>query len=321
MSEYDARIQALLEQTSDDWGEPEENVKNLVPYGIDLIDRALYGIDLINGELVMVMGEEKRRKTTFVTNVLINMFMGNKPEKKPLTIIDTLESSMRPRRYRDTMISNVASRYLLERGHKAGEFCPKCNDNYCHELQITPEFLMFRKRSPIQAEAIEYAIWEMYKWNLMVYGAGINEGHTRNLKLAKERWIRHIQEDGAKMIVSDHVQQYAFGEGITSDYEKQIRAVSEIGEVVGEYGVAFFLISQVSLTSLREAAQGIGSVNAAGGKKGQQEANVVFLVGYEDGANRMKINIQESRRAATIKNMYHPIEPKSGAFYGQAYKD
>lgn len=319
--EYDPRIQALLDQAQDDWGDPEINQSNLVPYGIEMLDKALYGVDIVNGELIMVLGEEKRRKTTFVVNVLINMFMGKKPKEKPLVLIDTLESSMRPRRYRDTLIANLASRSILRLGHRPGEYCPICRDAVCKELKLTPEFLRFRQRTQTQEMAIAQAMEEMYAWPLMLYGPGIGEGHTRNLTSARDRWTKHIQEDGAKIIVSDHVQQYSFGEGIVSDYEKQIRAVAEIGEVVGEHAVAFFLISQVSLTSIREAASGTGSIGAAGGRKGQQEANTVFLVGYEEGANRMKINIQESRKASAIRNIYHPLEPMSGAFYGAAYRE
>lgn len=318
---YDPHISALLDQCADDWGKPEENVKNLLPYGIEPFDRALYGIDIVNGELILVQGEEKNCKTTFLINVLINSMLARQPEEKPLWNIDTLESSMNPKRYRDTLIANLATRKLLRDGHKHREYCPVCHSDACRQLDLSPEFLRYNKRSEAQQEAIDWAVDVMRTWPLMIHGASPKQGDTRDLstsvigtKNRVSRWERLIQEEGVKVVVTDHVQQYGFEDNPTDD-EKQIRAVAAISDVVARYGIACFLISQVSLTSAREAAMG-GKLVAAGGAKGAQEANVVFSVRYK-GESKMHIAIEESRRAASF-GVWHPLEDVSGAFYGAA---
>jgi len=346
MNLYEPDIKSLLAQTKDDWGDPEENRAHLIPYGIDVFDQYLYGIDIINGELILIMGQEKRRKTTFAINVVVNFMMADSLEVKPVTVIDTLESGMTPIRYRDQLIANLASRWLISEGHMPRGSCAECAADKCRQLTLTPEFLRFRERTPPQKQAIDYAIDTMASWPLFIFGASPRQGGTRNLltsvkggRVIKDtwhhmwrqehltvvdsdstkisRWEFMIEEFGAKIFLSDHVQQYSFDNEI-SDYEKQLRAVSAISDAVSMHKIAALVLSQVSLGSVRSSQGGMGRIGAMGGSKLAQEANVAMSTHYDpDTGGFMTISLEESRKSG----MFHVIqrlEDRSGAFYGQA---
>jgi len=317
---YDPTIQALLDQCETDWGDPIKNRETLIPYGIKPIDMALYGIDPA-GELIVVQGEEKNRKTTFVANVICNFMTWDRLKNKPMTNIDTLESGMRPPKYRDMLISIMATRYLISQGHRPHSYCPVCNSATCRELGISPKFLKYNTRTKTQQEAIAYARDVMNTWPLLIHGASIKQGNTRNLQEAalgsrdkEARWLRLMSEYGMQILVVDHGQQYQWGDTPT-DYEKQVRSVSTTGDFVSQYGIACLLLSQVSLTSVREVKQGGGKLIAAGGSKYAQEANTVFSIKYKPGI--VKIHIEESRDAGSFP-VWQRIEDVSGTFYGDA---
>src|SRR5512143_3184841 len=120
-------IRTLIKQCEQDWGDPVANRTMLLPTGLTPLDKAVYGLDTINGEVVLIQGPEKQRKSTLVANIIVNYMMSAKPAEKPLTVIDTLESGMLPRRYRDFLISMVATQYVFDMGHVAGAYCPACN--------------------------------------------------------------------------------------------------------------------------------------------------------------------------------------------------
>lgn len=321
-TEYNPTIQSLVEHNAEHWGDQEANRERLIPYGIRPIDKALYGLDPA-GEFIVIQGEEKNRKTTLVTNILTNFMTWGKLKVKPHTNIDTLESGMRPEKYKDVLLSMLASKVLMSFGHRPHEHCPACDASVCRELGITYKFLRFNKRSAAQKEAIDVASDILYQWPLTIHGASIRQGNTRSLadavagdKKQTARWIRLIEEYGMQILVVDHVQQYAFADEPT-DYEKQVRAVSAIGDFVSQYGVTCLMLSQVSLTSVREVKASGGKLVAAGGSKAAQEANTVFSVAYKPNSGVMRIKIEESRDAGTF-SVWQRLEDQSGVFYGEA---
>ncbi len=311
--EYSPHISHLIERAlAKDWGNPEENRKGLIPFGVKPLDLALYGIDTTNGDLIVIQGAEKNRKTTVAVNFVLNALTNKDFEDKPLTVIDTLESSMQPPRYRDTLIANMATRYLVSKGHKPKEACPACGENRCRQLGISPEFLRYHSRTPEQQEAIDYAIETLRDIPMLIYGANPVEGNTRDLAISAKRWEYLIKHAGAKLFVIDHLQQYQFKDD-PSDYEKQLRAISVISDIVAQYSVAVFLLSQISMTSQREAQMGTGKYYAAGGRRAAAEASTVFSVDYESGSGKVCITIEASRKASSL-SVWVDIDDVSGAF-------
>ena len=325
--EYDPRIQSLLAQCDDDWGDPTKNRENLIPYGILPIDKALYGIDPF-GEIIVIQGEEKNRKTTFLANVVCNIMTREQLKVKPVINIDSLESGMRPQKYRDTLISIMATRYLISQSHQPRTFCHACGTEVCRHIGISPKFLRYMTRTEEQKEAIEWAKAEMDKWPLLIHGASLKQGNTRSLQGATKgskdkqaRWLRLVEVFGMQILVVDHVQQYAFSDEPT-DYEKQIRAVSALADFSTQHGNVVMALSQVSLTSVREIKNngGQGKLVAAGGAKAAQEANTVFSTSYKPDSGVMKIKIEESRDAGSFP-VWQRVEDVSGCFYGEASRE
>lgn len=321
---YDPTIQNLVAQAKSDWGSPELNRQNLIPYGIDLLDRALWGIDIIDGELIVIIGAHKQRKTTLWLNVCINIMTARHLTRKPRIVIDTLESGMPPRKYRDTIIANLASRHLFDMGHTPINYCQACDTSICNELKLSAKFLRYRTRSKAQNESIEYALDTMASddWNLLIYGSHPDQGNVRNLKNAVEdkesRWIRLIEEEGVDIFAVDHLQQYNLRSGTDNEYEKQQRVISVMGSVVAMYNVAVVMLSQVSLKSIREAAAGAGELTASGGNKSAQEGNVVMVTKYDrDTPNKMGIKIGDAREAGSL-SLIQDLNKTSGAFFGEA---
>ncbi len=190
---------------------------------------------------------------------------------------------------------------------------------------ISPEFLRFNTRKDEQQKAIEMAKEITAGWPLQIYGANDKEGDTRSLLNSvvgstdmESRWRYLIHNFGAQVFVTDHLQQYAFFENLT-DYEKQLRAISAVSDVVAAEKVITLMISQISLTSQREAQQGIGKYNASGGRKAAQEATNVISVNYESGSGQVCITLEDSRRSQSF-SVWQPLEDVSGAFYGEAAK-
>ncbi len=214
----------------------------------------------------------------------------------------------------------------MQQGHSPQGMCRKCGTDLCKEMGISPDFLRYNTRTPQQKVAIEYALATIREWPIFIYGANLKQGDTRNLKKAmqldtKSRWQVLIEEIGAKIFVTDHVQQYQLhGVVAPSDYEKQIQAVAAVGDVVSQWNIVCLMLSQISLTSIREARNQAGKLTASGGSKAHQEANVIFSVAYKSGEGILKMAIEEARNASSFA-VWQTIEDVSGSFYGAATSD
>ncbi len=316
-------IQHLISECEADWGDPIANRAVLLPTGLAPLDKAVYGLDVVNGEVVLVQGPEKQRKSTLVANIIVNYMMSPRPVEKPLTVIDTLESGMPPKRYRDFLISMVATQMLFDLGHVHGAYCPVCNAPQCKEMGISPDFLRYNSRTATQAEMIQEAMNIISRWRLHIYGASDAEGHSRNLvasvigtKDLSSRWKHLIDDYDAKVFVTDHLQQYSFDGGFLTDYEKQIRTIAAVSDIVAARQIVCLLISQISLTSQREAASGTGKYTASGGRKAAAESTSIISVNYEGGSSECCITLEDSRKSAPF-SMYTSLEPASGRFYGE----
>ena len=323
---YNPELQSighLISLCEADWGDPISNRTMLLPTGLTPLDKAVYGLDTINGEVVLIQGPEKQRKSTLVANIIVNYMLSARPAEKPLTVIDTLESGMQPKRYRDLLISLVATQVLFDLGHVHGTYCPACNAPQCMQMGINPEFLRYNTRTDTQTEAIKEAMNIISRFPLHIYGAANEEGSTRSLarsvlgtKDLSSRWSYLIDEYGARVFVTDHLQQYSFEGEIVSDYEKQIRTISAVSDTVAARQIVCLLLSQISLTSQREAASGTGKYTATGGRKAAAESTSIISVNYESGASDMCITLEDSRKSAPF-SMYTNLEPASGRFYGE----
>lgn len=316
-TEYDPTIQGLLQLAEAQWGNDsvKENRKRLVPYGFKWLDLALWGIDVSNGEFIGIQGPEKGRKSTFLMNIVANMqqWFVDQDRKPPLVVIDTLESGMTPIRYRDALVSLMATRALQAFGHKLIGVCPRCKGS-CKEIGFSPEFLMYNQKTEEQMRALGAAIRQMKYWNLHIYGASLLEGMTRDLDRSIKRW-KELADQDAKIFVTDHIQQYSIRKAFNA-YEKLERIIPALSGFGVEHKAVVIALSQVSLSSYKEARDGIGEMTATGGNKLAQEANTVFETTYDESAMVTSINIVRGRKSGKLAFRIH-TDKTSGDFFGE----
>jgi hypothetical protein len=134
------------------------------------------------------------------------------------------------------------------------------------------------------------------------------------------RWVWATEELGAKIFATDHVQQYRSEEAFLNDYEKLIRAVLAVGNFVAAYRTVVFMVSQISMGTLREAKSG-GKVKSAGGKKPHEESNAIINTSYEQLSGQLGIHLEDSRSSASASSAFIPIDDVSGAFSPNEYQD
>lgn len=316
---YDPNISTLVINSIDEWGNPEENRSELISTGISFLDKALHGI-LRYGDLWVWMGAQKNRKTTLWLNIIKNIqqYALSKNQEPILCVWDSLESGMTPARVKDTLVSMMATEYLISNVGHTPKRCPVCHAEECRAIGISPEFLRYHNRTSEQQKAIDWAIAQMYNWRIKLYGAATTEGNTRNLEATMKAnvnrwwWLREVF--GAELFFIDHIQQYSFSTEMT-DYEKQYKAVQAVGDFVAQSKASAAMLSQISVGSWKMSQSGDTNPWAAGGFKAQQEANVIGFGEYKPGTGYMKCAITESRRSDSF-HFYQPLEDVSGLFYG-----
>lgn len=314
-------MQSLASDSFNKWGDPIENRKRLVPYGYDLIDKAVYGIDLLRGEFDVLQGEEKGRKSTTLYNIVRSIMQRQQLEKKPVVVIDSLESSSSPEIVKDNFICQVAAQYIMHQGHTSDNgICSKCGGKRCQELTLSVRSLPFTSKTPLQHRALQFAIDHVSTWSVYVFGAGMQEGQTRNLEGTTRRWKWLKENFGATLFASDHVQQYNIANQRSglSDYEKQQIVVPHLSTFVAEEKVVVLALSQLSLGTRRDSD---GRQYAIGGAKMAAEANTVIQSRYdEDMPSILGVQVVESRYSGKL-TAYGFIDPASGLTYGDMSYD
>lgn len=314
-------ISSLARRSKEQWGDPVENRKKLVPYGFGPIDKALYGIlpgrnfHDAPAEFGVLQGQEKGRKSTTMQNFVKNVQTYARLETKPMMVIDILESSSGPEIVKDNFVCMLASEFLMEHGHTSHRPCRLCGGGQCKELTLSSRSLPFTTKSPIQKEAIKHALLEIDTWNLFLFGPGVNEGNTRDLDGTLRRWKWLSDNFGATIFIPDHVQQYniANQKGGLTDYEKQQIVVPTLSTFVGQERLTVLALSQISLGTRKSD----GRQYAIGGARMASEANTVLQARYkEDQPTQVCVSIEESRYSGKL-HAWSWIDPTSGVFHGE----
>jgi replicative DNA helicase len=305
-------MRSLSETSFEKWGDPIENRKKLVPYGYAPLDRAIWGI--APKEFIIIQGAEKGRKTTFLLNILTNIFKRDKLIQKPVICYDTLESSSGPEQIKDGFLCMLASAYIMKQGHSSYGRCDACGKDVCTELMLSPRSLLFIERSPLQEKALEIAINFVSDWTIYLFGPGTDEGNTRNLEASMRRWLWLKRHRNVNMFVVDHIQQYYFGRTLT-DYEKQQAVVPPLSAFVGQNKTTLIALSQLSLTTRKDGKDG-GRMYATGGAQAAAEANTVIqTLASDENATCLGVRVVESRYSGSF-TFYTKIDPVSGITYG-----
>ena len=320
---YDPTLGGLIEKTDEEWGDPAQNTENLVYYGINYIDQALYGIDIVRGEMIGIQAEAKNRKSTMLANVVLNVAA----TKRFWICIDTLESGMPPSAYRDVLIAITATRLLIsevfgpDRREWPGYKEIMMHPDLSRQLHISKEFLWYRKRTEEQQRAIDAAKIYLSGLPIVIFGPSANQGNARSLGDSITRW--QLLRDGkfpeamgckTQIFCSDHIQQIdGFGD---SDYQRMESVIGTYSSFITRNpGTVVIAVSQLGVSSVRLERQGIARGMAKGGNKLEAESNVLFRTKYDSDNSKDKMEISTD---ATRRSPPPPVDqqlcPWSGAF-------
>lgn len=314
-------IKELIDATDLDWGNPADNRAHLLPFGLPPLDNALYGINIVDGELIAIQGQEKSRKTTLLANIVVNiMLSGILPKLGKSVCIDTLESGETIERCRDRLIAMMAAYSLLavRHGNDRSRWQPAVILNE-EQLKFSPEFLRFADRTPAQHKAIQFVKEIIRDWPLHIFGGSRFKERataTRNLKKSMERW-KKLAEEGVVIFATDHIQEYDLPG--TDDYHRQDIIVPALSNHQMETATAVIALSQISLSSIKDYQAGILNVMyAKGGGRLAAEANVVIQTIYDEANAKVTIDVPRSRKARA--KVYQYLDPVSGLFIGPPIK-
>ena len=315
------KIRDLIAKAPRDWGDPGTNRGNLIKFGLRPLDEVLYGLDIVNGDLIAIQGKEKDRKTTTMLNFVLSIMLCNVlQELGGFLVIDILESGETIEKCRDKLISMLATFIIIAEFHDLGKRREAWSPQKVFELDhlgLGPKYLKYVNRTAAQQAAIEQAMGLIAAWPLVINGASSDPDdriNTRDLKAAPKRWARQADE-GAKILVVDHIQDFDVP-GV-ADYMKQERVVPVLSQHQIDTTTALIALSQVSLGSIKDYRAGItDTLYAKGGGKLAAEANTTIQVEYDEPNRRVKISTPRSRDARVT--FWQHLDITSGLFIGRS---
>lgn len=333
-TKYDPTLAGLIERTKVDWANPEDAKRWLISYKIGPeFDNAMWGVDLsaTAGELITIQAPKKMRKTTFLANLILNFV----PQLIPFEYwfaCYTLESGMQPTAYRDVLIAMEATKMMIGKvyGTTNRAKWPEVrtilaqkdlmDEDKVTQLRLTKKYMRYGKKTTFQHQAIQAALEKMKTYNLSIFGPVKGEGQSRDLDKLIRGWEmlyegKYPGLEGKKhrLFSLDHINQLSGFNG--ESYRLLQTAVPRISDfVVSHPGSTAFVLSQVSLTSRRNAGED-DEMTAAGGMKLAEESTTVFQTAYDRDKNPFTMDIQ------TVDARYEPapimvaeLEPNSGVF-------
>ena len=272
---YDPSQRAVIEEF--DRRQREGQMGTFVPTGIHELDGKLGGGLLYDpGELVIISGREKQRKTTLAINMLMNMLWSK--HINGFVWVSNEGSYDRVQAFAD-MWAMAATRISLERGLsfslKDGTNIPRVftRDNLMYGLdKIHGSFLT----------AVMDARAEISQYHISYYFAGHDEGNSHDFEGTMARVRAELEFNDMKVVVLDNMQGWA--ESGEKDYDTIMRVLPPIDILTAQHHALTIALSQLS-------AEG----RLRGGTNTAARANLVMSTAY---------NGQETPDMITVKNEY-----------------
>lgn len=324
---YNPSLGSFMGNTQQRWGNPNDNMAGLIRYWVgNEFDGAVYGLRMNAGEVNAIQAPKKQRKSTLIANWALN-FARQLPAGQAIAI-DTLESGMTPEVYADTFIAIMATKIMIGMKYGADRATwPSAKEivedkELGPQLRLNPDFFMFAQRvTDTQHRAIETAKTTLARLPISIFGAAPLTGATRDMETALKRWDKlykgeYPEAEGVehRIFVVDNLQQYKEFAG-NSYHGLEVITNAFSGFIVDHPGSVGFLVSQVSLTSVRLSQSLETEMEARGGSRLAEECNYVFQTKYDKDNSPlfMTISTPYSRRTPP-PTMRQELEPYSGAF-------
>jgi len=328
MVSYNPKIEGVVEQSRASRGDPEENIKNLIYYKMgEEFDKAMWGVDIIRGELIVIQADKKQRKSTLLANWVLPW--ANQLKQKDLWLcVDTLESGMPPETYSDLLSCITATRMMVgdhlgSRDRNTWPIVADIRADLENEMRLSPKFLRFGKRTELQQKYIDAGEYAVATLPITLWGPSLKQGQARELEKAMKRWDllykgEHPDAEGCehRIFACDHVQQYSGFAGSGDYHSLEVVTSTHSDFLVTHPGAVVVDLSQVSLGSKRAYDSGAsGEMVAKGGNKLAAEAVTVFQTKYDKDKHMhyMIVETPNSRNESppTVKQ---EIDRFSGSF-------
>ena len=239
-----------------------KTAKTAVFYGIKHIDAANpAGVNLDGGEMIVIQGRKKQRKTTLALNLVRNWCKQADRLKGGKILWETLESGQTPRKVKQALIVMEATAYMAEKLWGSVYRVPDKRKNGMDEytnmdvirdakdpliptaslFSLSVQYALSRNRTKLQHEAITEARKRVNGWPLLLYGAPSVQGRTKSLEtpgdaknlidcLPYRRWSNAVEKLNVKIIVVDHNNAY---HGV-NDYDRQQKGIVHVSAAVSD---------------------------------------------------------------------------------------
>lgn len=308
---YDPSMKAAFSRYEED--KEHGRLGRRIPTLIPLFDKGLGGgLRVDPGELVVLSGREKQRKTTLLLNIVAAWHTQG---LDGATVWICNEQSMNTSDLIGHLWALEATREAFKRGltytaatggRKPWTFSKdqilefhKDQDNYHGEL--------------LEVTQVARALVE--SWNIRFYCAAVNNGNAMDAESVFALARTDVEYKGAKRVVVDNLQ--GFRKSDESDYEVMNRVVPMVDAFPGTYGCLTIALSQLSRTKAEWS--GGNQIKGGGGLEGR--ANLIIETSYDDEKATGIMGVKRTwGRNRLFFNYDLAIEPNSGLIIdGQDY--
>jgi len=279
---YDPSIKAAGEKYKKQ--KEDGKVGHRISTGILAIDTAFGGgVQKNPGELVIVSGFEKQRKTSFTNTLMINMLRNH--DQGALAWVCNEGSVDRVHALGDLWAMEASRLAIVERvgtSHN-GEFVPFSFSRYD---VLTNDY------SGSIGDIIDRAYEYITTLPIRMYFAGMDDGDSLEFQGVMAKVAADIEFNGVEQVIIDNFQGWRIsGE---SDYDVMNRVVPPVDNLVSRYGILTIAISQYSRDGkLRGGggAEGRASM-VVGTEYNQQETPSILQLEYKYARSRPYFKVE-----------------------------
>ncbi|MEO0158065.1 MAG: hypothetical protein ABIM59_04970 [candidate division WOR-3 bacterium] len=206
-------------------------------YGLEKI----FGLNVGDGDLVVIFGQPKAGKTTVALNWAWRIAKGG----YPVTVAAT-ESVMTAERYALMLLALEATDILFSNEYYGDSLSASILDTIL--LSDDPAAFCKSRGKPHVWEAIELAISNMSQYSVDIYGASLEDGGMVN---AENLFSLMRRLESPCVFVLDQVSQVSLP-GDLDPAPSAIKVMKELARIIKENKLAAIVLSQVSTISSRE---------------------------------------------------------------------
>lgn len=340
---------------------PEDPSLKRVPFGIAHLDAAFpRGVKPWSPQIYAMQGDGGARKTSLVLNLLINQHLSRMMPEGLATSVDSLETGMTIERYAMVMKCMLATKIMIYEQWTGSQDGDTLWSLVNRELpQKTPEQILAGvrrgdtehtdcimypdfieswyagqpdyKMSHRQHDAWERAGEEIATWRIFIFG--VSEHHddaerarryteTTNIQRSFDRWLKLSKEEEVRQIVVDFVQEY-FIESTGNLYEKQLVVTPFLSEWCRRTSGTMWVISQESITNVRDARGKYGEpLGSAGGNilRAASQTNVRCEYFKRKNPHWLTLRSPLKGRRGHYPDLGLMIDPMSGVIFGKSFE-